>query len=120
VSPKNYWNQIYRAAALAAIGLALIGIVFAFFPKVSRFRSYQQTKASLEEDIRVKEEAIKELRRNQERFSTDKYFVQQMAHEIGYAHEGETIYQFNDQSATNDEARKTQVRMNDKTGRNDE
>jgi len=120
VSPQNYWNRIYRTAALAAIGLALIGVVFAFFPKATRFRSYQETKTALEEDIRANEEVIKALRRKQERFTTDKHFVQQMAHEIGYAHEGETIYQFNDQSATNDEARKTQVRMNDRTGRNDE
>jgi len=115
VSPQNYWNRIYRTAALAAVGLALIGVVFAFFPKVNRFRSYQETRTDLEEDIRTKEEVIKELRRKQERFSTDKHFVQQMAHEIGYAHEGETIYQFNEKSKSNgvnDEARNTQIRKN--------
>ena len=96
MSPQNYWNRIYRIAALAAIGLALTGVLFAFIPKVARFRSYQQTKAALEEDIRATDEAIKDLRLKQERFGTDKYFVQQMAHEIGYAHESETIYQFNE------------------------
>lgn len=101
MSPPNFWNRIYRIAALAVGALAVAGVVFAFLPKVTRFRSYQQTKAGLESDIRSAEEAVKELRRKQERFATDKYFVQQMAHEIGYAHEGETIFQFNEKSGSN-------------------
>lgn len=94
-------NKIYRFAAGAVVVMALIGMVFAFFPKVSQFHSYQEVKNDLERDIRAKEEAINELRHKQERFSTDKFFVQQIAHEIGFAHEGETIYQFNDVSTTN-------------------
>jgi len=101
VSPQKYWNKIYRYAAMAAIGLALTGVVFAFLPKMTQFRSYQETKNSLETDIRAKEESIKELRLKQERFGSDKYFVQQIAHETGYAHEGETIYQFNEKAVSN-------------------
>ena len=101
MSPQKYWNKIYRYAAMAAIGLALTGVVFAFLPKVTQFHSYQQTKNALEADIRAKEESIKELRLKQERFGSDKYFVQQIAHEIGFAHEGETIYQFNEKPASN-------------------
>ncbi|MFA7257231.1 MAG: hypothetical protein WC047_06640 [Kiritimatiellales bacterium] len=101
MSPQKYWNVIYRYVAIAVLGLALTGVVFAFLPKVTQFRSYQATKNSLETDIRAKEEAIKELRMKQERFSTDKYFVQQIAHEIGFAHESETIYQFNEKAVSN-------------------
>jgi cell division protein FtsB len=101
VSPQKYWNVVYRYAAIAVIGLALTGVIFAFLPKVNQFRSYQATKAELEEDIRAKEEAIKDLRLKQERFASDKYFVQQIAHETGYAHEGETIYQFNEKAVSN-------------------
>lgn len=99
VSPQKYWNVFYRYVAIAVIGLALTGVVFAFLPKVAQFRSYQETKTALETDIRAKEEAIKELRLKQERFGTDKYFVQQIAHERGFAHEGETIYQFSEKAA---------------------
>jgi len=105
VSPQKYWNQIYRYAALAAIGLALTGVVFAFLPKVHQSRAYQATRQALEAEIRSQEEAIKELRIRQERFGSDKYFVQQLAHEIGYAHENEMIYQFGEKpsaGATND------------------
>jgi hypothetical protein len=101
VSPQKYWNKIYRYAAIAAIGLALTGVVFAFLPKVAQFRSYQETKNALDADIRAKEEAIKELRLKQERFGSDKYFVQQIAHETGYAHQSETIYQFNEKAVSN-------------------
>jgi len=101
VSSQKYWNIIYRYVAIAVAGLALTGVVFAFLPKVSQFSGYQKTKNALEADIRDKEEAIKELRLKQERFGTDKYFVQQIAHEIGFAHEGETIYQFSDKAVSN-------------------
>lgn len=112
MSPQKYWNVIYRYAAIAVLALALTGVVFAFLPKVTQFRSYQATKNALKADIRAKEEKINELRLNQERFSTDKYFVQKIAHQIGFAHEGETIYQFNDQTASNEmntETRNTQT-----------
>lgn len=101
MSPQKYWNVVYRYVAIAGLGLALVGVVFAFLPKVNQFRAYQMTKNELEADIRAKEETIKELRLKQERFGTDKYFVQQIAHEIGFAHEGETIYQFNDKAVSN-------------------
>jgi hypothetical protein len=101
VSPQKYWNVIYRYVAIAVLGLALTGVVFAFLPKVNQFRDYQETKNALDTDIRVKEESIKELRIKQERFASDKYFVQQIAHETGYAHEGETIYQFNEKAVSN-------------------
>jgi len=101
VSPQKQWNIIYRYAALAVILLALIGVVFAFLPKVSQFKDYQKTKGDLEAEIRAEEERIKELRLKQEKFSTDKHFVQKIAHEIGFAHEGEVIFQFENESGTN-------------------
>lgn len=101
MSPQKYWNKIYRIAALAAFVLAVVGVVFAFFPKVTQFRSYQQTRDALKADIRAKEESIKDLRHKQEQFSTDKFFVQQMAHEIGYAHKSETVFQFNEENGSN-------------------
>ncbi len=107
MSPQKYWNVIYRYAALFAILLALIGVVFSFLPKVTQFRSYQQTKSKLETEIGAEEKRIKELRLNQKKFSTDKYFVQKIAHEIGFAHEGEIIFQFNDPPVTNTEENTT-------------
>ena len=111
MSPQKQWNIIYRYAALAVILLALIGVVFAFLPKVTQFKNYQETKTNLEAEIRAEEERIKDLRLKQEKFSTDKHFVQKIAHEIGFAHEGEVIFQFNDSSKTN---HKTERNNNDR------
>jgi cell division protein FtsB len=100
VSSQNYWNKVYRYVAGAVVCLALIGVAFAFWPKVDQFRSYPDTKAELEAEIHVEQERINQLRLNQEKFRTDKHFVQKIAHETGFAHEGETIYQFEEPVST--------------------
>jgi cell division protein FtsB len=105
VSAQNYWNKVYRCVAGAVVVLALIGVAFAFWPKVDQFRSYQDTKSELETEIRQDQERINQLRLNQEKFRTDKHFVQKIAHETGFAHEGEVIYQFDGPVSTNHNAK---------------
>jgi len=92
---------VYRYLTLAGVLLVLIGAAIAFLPKIQQFQSYQDTKSSLAADIRAEEARIQLYRMNQEKFSTDKHFVQKIAHEIGFAHEGETIYQFDEAVNTN-------------------
>lgn len=101
MSPQKYWNKVYRYVALAAVLLVLIGVSFAFMPKIRQFNDYEKTKVNLEAEIAAEKERIKELRLNQEKFSTDKHFVQKIAHEIGFVHEGETVYQFEEPLKTN-------------------
>lgn len=109
MNPQNYWNKLYRYVAAAIVLLALVGVTFAFLPKIRQFQGYQDTKTGLEDEIRSDEARIKELRLNQQKFTTDKNFVQKLAHEKGFAHEGEIIYQFEEPSGTNNEARTTQA-----------
>jgi len=112
VNPQNYWNRLYRYVAAAIVLLALVGVVFAFLPKIRQFQGYQDTKTGLESEIRTEEARIRQLRENQQKFSTDKHFVQRLAHEKGFAHEGETIYQLEEPTGTNGlngENRKTQI-----------
>jgi cell division protein FtsB len=101
VNPQNYWNKLYRYVAVAVVLLALIGATLAFLPKIRQFQGYQETKKGLEADIRTEESHIRDLRLNQQKFSMDKNFVQKLAHEKGFAHEGETIYQLGGPSDTN-------------------
>ena len=56
-------------------------------------------------EIQEAESDAKALRRNQERFFSDKYFVQKLAHETGYAHEEEIVFQFNAPSGDDSEVR---------------
>jgi len=104
VSSQKYLNIFYRYTAGAVILLAGIGMVFAFRPKVTQFKNYRETRKDLAAEIRAEEERIKTLRLYQKKFHTDKRFVQKIAHETDYAHEGEVIFQFNDSPSTNDEA----------------
>lgn len=101
MNPQNYWNKLYRYVAAGIVLLALIGAALAFLPKIRQFQGYQDTKNKLEADIRTEETHIRDLRLNQQKFSTDKNFVQKLAHEKGFAHEGETIYQLDGPSDTN-------------------
>lgn len=81
--------------------LTVIGAAFAFLPKIDQYRKYQETREELEEKIRAENKRSNELRLNQQKFTTDKHFVQKLAHEKGFAHEGETIYQFEESPMTN-------------------
>ncbi|MBL7016764.1 MAG: septum formation initiator family protein [Kiritimatiellales bacterium] len=100
MSSQKYLNKFFRYIIMAVVLMVLVGLAFAFLPKINQFQSYQDTKTGLETDIRAEEARIQELRLNQQKFSTDKHFVQKLAHEKGFAHDGETIYQF-DEPATN-------------------
>lgn len=108
MNPQNYWNKLYRYVSAAIVLLALVGVMFAFLPKIRQFQGYQDTKTGLETEIRAEEARIRELRRNQQKFTTDKKFIQKLAHEKGFAHEGETIYQL-DEPATNSETGQTRI-----------
>jgi len=66
----------------------------------------EKRRAELRLEIQEAESDAKALCRNQERFFSDKYFVQKLAHETGYAHEEEMIFQFNDRSGDDCEGEK--------------
>ncbi len=103
-SPK-YLKTFYRYLLLSMVVLALIGSAFAFMPRIQQYNEYQETKRQLEEKIREENKRCNGLRLNQQKFTSDKYFVQKLAHEKGFAHEGETIYQFEEVPVTNMESR---------------
>ena len=100
MTAPNYLNKVYLYVAIAIVVCALIGATLAFLPKISLYQDYQDKCETYKAEIAEEKERIEELQLNQEKFRTDKRFVQKIAHEIGFAHEGETIYQF-DQPVTN-------------------
>lgn len=67
-----------------------------FMPKWNEFRIAQDTKAELEQSIRLTEEMINNYRIKQERFQNDPRFVERMAHEAGLAKDNETIFRLED------------------------
>ena len=73
---------------------AVVGIYLAITPKVHQMNDYQARSDALQQKINetvLRERALKEKQR---RFVSDPTFVERVAHEVGYAHTNELIFQF--------------------------
>ena len=93
-------NKIWNIINLSAIGILVtvivIGIIFAFAPKIKNKDTYQkiyEANKSKTEKLKLEEEQIKI---NIERIKKDPSFAEKIAHEKGYAREDETIFYFPD------------------------
>jgi len=97
------FSKVIRILYLSLYGgvvlFLLLWVVTAFPSKWAEFQKDEARRKELSEEIRQLKKEESMLRRNQDRFWVDKYFVQKLAHETGYAHEGEIIFEFAD--ATN-------------------
>ncbi len=91
---EKYWNLINRIVLVAIIIMAGVGVVLAFTPKVQQLRENQATYSQLQDRIKVTVGEENELKEKQRRFTTDREFVERIAHEVGYAHKDETIFHF--------------------------
>ena len=76
------------------IGIVIVGIALAFIPKVNQLHTYEERSRALQRDIDQTIQEEQRLKEYQHRFSTDPTFVERIAHEVGYAHEDETIFYF--------------------------
>ena len=87
-----------RVAYLSFCGccavLLALWVAIAFPPKLAEFQKNEVRRDELEKENRRFKTEANALRRNQDRFLSDKWFVQKVAHETGYAHEGEIIFEF--------------------------
>ena len=91
----KFWVYLYRFALVVCFVLVLCGLSSVFLPKLRENNERQRRAAMMEEEIRGKEEAIRRLRNQQERFLTDPKFVEDSAREeFGKARPGETIFRF--------------------------
>lgn len=91
---KSYWNLIHRVVLAILIGIVIVGIALAFIPKVNQLHTYEERSRALQRDIDQTIQEEQRLKEYQHRFSTDPTFVERIAHEVGYAHEDETIFYF--------------------------
>ncbi|MCA1809261.1 MAG: septum formation initiator family protein [Kiritimatiellia bacterium] len=94
------WLTIYRSATAIFLVLALAGLFSLFLPKIRQYRARQRTAAKLDAELRMREEAVRQLQRQQELFASDPGFVEKIAREeLGKARPGEIIFRF---TGTND------------------
>ena len=98
---EKYWNLINRIVLAAISLMAVVGVVLAFAPKVKQMQAYQQTRDTLQQRIDVTIAAEKELKDKQQQFLNDPVYVERVAHAVGYARKGETIYHFPEETGSN-------------------
>ena len=93
----NFWIYLYRFAWVVFVALVLCGLASIFLPTLRENQERQRRASVMEEEIRNKEEAIQQLRRQRERFLTDPKFVEDVAREeFGKARSNETVFRFPD------------------------
>ena len=93
---EKYWDLILRAVLAIIVLMGIGGSLLAFVPKLRQMKDYKGTNNALEQEIDSVEAQTKALQEKQNRFKTDRIFVEKIAHEVGYAHTNEIIYHFPD------------------------
>ena len=72
----------------------LLGIYFAFYPKVKDREKYKEIYLSNERKIEDLVKKEKKLKQDIDLLKNDPKYAEQIAHEKGYARENETIFYF--------------------------
>lgn len=93
----NFWLVVYRTAWVMLLAVVILGVVSLFLPKIRQNEERQRRAAELEAHNRVREDQLKQLRSQQERFQSDPGYVERIAREeLGKAKPGETVFRFTD------------------------
>jgi cell division protein FtsB len=91
----NAWLTLYRLASAACAVIVIVAVVAFFLPKVRQMQDRARRAAVIEEENRAREEMIRQLRQQQERFVSDPKYVERVAREeLGKAKPGETVFRF--------------------------
>ncbi len=93
----NVWLFIYRLALAIFVAMLVVAAVSLFLPKIRQNQERHRRVLALEEERRAKEDQVKQLELQQDRFLSDPAAVERVAREeLGKARSGETIYRFTD------------------------
>ena len=90
------WLMVYRIAWGVLLALLVILVFNMFLPSVRENKAKLRKIDTLEQENKLSEEAIRDIKRNKSRFENDPEFVERLAREeLGKAKEGETVFRFN-------------------------
>lgn len=101
----NYWLVIYRVLCITLAVILVVGVIIFFLPKIRQNEERQRKAVALEEEIQVKEDMIKQLRKQSERFKTETGVERVAREELGKVRPGETVFRFTDRKTN--EVRRT-------------
>ena len=93
----NFWVLIYRVGWITLAVLVVVAVIAMFVPQVRHHNELRRHEAALQDEIRLEEEILKHLQKQQKLLSEDPRFVEKIAREeLGYAKPGETVFRFTD------------------------
>ena len=90
----KFLELISKIALGIFILFILLGIYFAFYPKVKDREKYKEIYLSNERKIEDLVKKEKKLKQDIDLLKNDPKYAEQIAHEKGYARENETIFYF--------------------------
>ena len=96
---KDFWKLLNKAAGIMTAAGFLALVLYLFSPKLKQYQEYQATVEKLETDIEALQEQITEIQTKRRNFVQDKDYARRVAHEHGFAEDGEVIYRFLDEPA---------------------
>ena len=82
---------------LGRIFVVVIAVIAMFVPQIRQYNELHRRETALQDEIRLEEEILKHLQKQQKLLSEDPRFVEKIAREeLGYAKPGETVFRFTD------------------------
>ncbi|MBN1558367.1 MAG: septum formation initiator family protein [Lentisphaerae bacterium] len=100
----NPWVAIYRFAWVALIILAVIGLLCIFLPRIHGLSAMQSKKEMLQQENRLKEQRIMELKTAQQQFLSDPAYVELTARRMGMVKPDETVIRGTNRPTPNKES----------------
>ncbi len=89
-------DWLYRTTWVLLAVLVIIGLSLIFMPRIAQYREYRRREGLRAEAVRETEDAIQNLRRQQELFRTDPRYAERIAHDLGMARTNEVLYRIID------------------------
>lgn len=87
--------KLIRSVAVFVFGvILLIGLSALCLTQYQQYRENRRSEAQLQDEIRLREDMYRTLKRKQELFQSDPRFVEKIAREMGMAKEGEVVFKF--------------------------
>ena len=97
----NPWVLIYRVGWVALGILLLAAVTALFLPDIKEYRELRRKQQVLSEDLRLEEEMVAHLKKQQEKLQSDPRFIEKIAREeFGLAKQGETVFKFTDEDTS--------------------
>ena len=86
------WPVVQLWAFIVVIVVLVSGAAILFLPEIRRHQMSEARLVEMKKILEDKSARLQELQERQRRFKTEASYVEHVAHELGLAHPGETVF----------------------------